>query len=45
MTTYKAKILAIDDTPGNLITLGAALENDYELQFATSGASGLATLS
>ncbi len=42
MSTYKAKILAIDDTPGNLITLGAALENDYELQFATSGASGLA---
>ena len=36
------KILAIDDTPENLITLGTALEQDFDVQFATSGSSGLA---
>lgn len=36
------KILAIDDTPANLMTLGAALEGEFELQFATSGPAGIA---
>ena len=35
-------ILAIDDTPANLRTLGEALASDYDIQFATSGAQGLA---
>jgi len=34
-------ILAIDDSPANLITLGMALESDFRLQIATSGAMGL----
>jgi signal transduction histidine kinase len=41
MNTTKPRILAIDDTPTNLMTLGAALSHDYELQFATSGQQGL----
>jgi diguanylate cyclase (GGDEF)-like protein/PAS domain S-box-containing protein len=41
MIPYRAKILAIDDTPANLLTLGAALESDYDLQVATSGMAGL----
>lgn len=36
------KILAIDDTPANLMTLGAALEDEFDLQFATSGPDGIA---
>ncbi len=35
------KILAIDDTPANLLTLGAALEGEFDLQFATSGPFGM----
>ena len=35
-------ILAIDDTPANLLTLGRALGDEFDLQFATSGATGLA---
>jgi diguanylate cyclase (GGDEF)-like protein/PAS domain S-box-containing protein len=42
MTTPRARILAIDDNPANLLTLGAALESEYELQIATSGPAGLA---
>ena len=42
MKANRARILAIDDTPANLFTLGTALESDYELQFATSGMAGLA---
>lgn len=42
MKTQREKILAIDDTPSNLITLGAALDCEYELQFATSGPMGIA---
>jgi PAS domain S-box-containing protein len=42
MSTQLPKILAIDDTPANLITLGTALEQNFELQFATSGSMGLA---
>ena len=41
MTNAKPKILAIDDTPANLMTLGAALGDDFDLQIATSGAAGL----
>ena len=41
MNMTKPHILAIDDTPTNLITLGAALSHEYELQFATSGQQGL----
>jgi diguanylate cyclase (GGDEF)-like protein len=35
-------ILAIDDTPANLLTLGKALGGEFDLQFATSGAAGVA---
>lgn len=42
MTARQARILAIDDTPANLMTLGAALDGEFELQFATSGPAGLA---
>ena len=37
MTKDKPRILAIDDTPANLITLGSALTGDYEVQFACNG--------
>ncbi len=42
MSKPRPRILAIDDTPTNLLTLGAALEADFDLQIATSGAMGLA---
>jgi diguanylate cyclase (GGDEF)-like protein/PAS domain S-box-containing protein len=42
MTAPRARILAIDDTPANLMTLGSALEGEFDLQFATSGSSGIA---
>jgi diguanylate cyclase (GGDEF)-like protein len=42
MTAPRARILAIDDTPVNLMTLGAALEGEFDLQFATSGPTGIA---
>nr|WP_305890941.1 EAL domain-containing protein [Methylomonas sp. WSC-7] len=35
------KILAIDDTPANLALLGLALQDDYQIQIATSGSKGL----
>ena len=38
----RPRILAIDDTPANLLLLGAALDAEFELQIATSGALGLA---
>ncbi|MDD5296768.1 MAG: response regulator [Rhodocyclaceae bacterium] len=41
MTVKPPRILAIDDTPTNLLTLGGALAADCELQIATSGARGL----
>ena len=37
----KARILAIDDTPANILVLGAALEDEFELTIATSGMQGL----
>ena len=42
MNTAKQQILVIDDTPANLLTLGAALADEFDLQIATSGAAGLA---
>ena len=42
MMHNKPSILAIDDTPANLLTLGAALAKDFDLQIATSGEAGLA---
>ena len=42
MSRPRPRILAIDDTPTNLLTLGAALEADFDLQITTSGAMGLA---
>ena len=41
MTTLRPRILIIDDTPENLELLIAALEVDFDLQVATSGALGL----
>jgi signal transduction histidine kinase len=41
MNTQRPKILAIDDTPSNLQTLGAALDEEFEMQIASSGAIGL----
>ena len=45
MTDPRPKILLIDDMPVNLLTLGAALAPDFDLQTATSGAMGLALAS
>jgi PAS domain S-box-containing protein len=41
MAEPRRRILAIDDTPANLLTLGAALEGDFEMQIAVSGPKGL----
>ncbi len=41
MSPAKPRILAIDDVPANLLTLGAALAHEYTLQLASSGAMGL----
>jgi sigma-B regulation protein RsbU (phosphoserine phosphatase) len=41
MGKIRPQILAIDDIPGNLQALGAALDIDFDLQIATSGAMGL----
>ena len=41
MTAARACILAIDDTPANLMTLGSVLEGEFDLQFATSGSIGI----
>jgi diguanylate cyclase (GGDEF)-like protein/PAS domain S-box-containing protein len=40
--TAKPRILAIDDVPANLWTLGQALSNEFALQVASSGERGLA---
>ncbi len=42
MTTHRAKVLAIDDTPENLMLLATALEKEYDFQLAASGAVGIA---
>jgi diguanylate cyclase (GGDEF)-like protein/PAS domain S-box-containing protein len=38
----KPRILVVNDVPVNLLTLGAALKDDFDLQIATSGEMGLA---
>ncbi len=41
MNSKSLRILAIDDMPANLALLGLALQDDYQIQIATSGAKGL----
>jgi diguanylate cyclase (GGDEF)-like protein len=41
MTDRTPTILAIDDTPANLLTIGTALGTEFDLKITTSGASGL----
>ncbi|MBS1139404.1 MAG: hypothetical protein H6R13_857 [Proteobacteria bacterium] len=41
MTVSRPKILAIDDTPENLVLLATALEKEFDFQLAASGAAGL----
>ena len=41
MKNQCARILIIDDTPANLMTLCSVLKDESELQFATSGPSGI----
>ncbi len=40
----KPTILAVDDTPGNLVALEAVLERDFELVLANSGARAIEVL-
>lgn len=42
MSQRKPRILAIDDMPANLYTLGTALAGEFDLEIATSGSQGLA---
>ncbi|MCF7976411.1 MAG: diguanylate cyclase [Chromatiaceae bacterium] len=42
MADQRPRILAIDDTPANLLILGTALSEEFDLQIATSGPEGLA---
>lgn len=42
VTIHKPNILAIDDIPANLLTLGSALAPHFDLQIATSGLMALA---
>ena len=37
----RSKILIVDDTPANIALLGLALQDDYDIQIATSGSKGL----
>ena len=37
----RPKVLAIDDTPANLMLLSKALETDFTVQVASSGPQGL----
>jgi signal transduction histidine kinase len=41
MSPTKPLILIIDDTPGNLMLLGSALESEFDLRIATFGEAGL----
>ena len=43
-STSVTRILIVDDTPANIELLLGALEDDYELSFATSGRQALALL-
>ncbi len=42
MTDQRPRILVIDNSPENLLKLGAVLAMDFDLQIATSGAMGIA---
>jgi CheY-like chemotaxis protein len=42
MSNPKPRVLAIDNRPANLLTLKATLAPEFVLQFASSGAQGLA---
>ncbi|MGV8898006.1 MAG: PAS domain S-box protein [Burkholderiaceae bacterium] len=42
MTDQRTRILGIDDKPEHLLLMGAALAADFELQIASSGATGFA---
>ena len=42
MSNPKPRVLAIDNRPANLLTLKATLAPEFVLQFANSGAQGLA---
>lgn len=44
MALSKPRILAVDDTPGNLVALEAVLDRDFELIFANSGLKAIAIL-
>lgn len=39
--TPRQTVLIVDDTPANIAVLKAALENDYEIKVATSGAKAI----
>ena len=41
MFSQKPRILTIDDSPSNLLTLGAMLAENFEVQTATSGPQGI----
>ena len=40
----KAKVLVVDDKPGNLLALAAVLEDEYEIATARSGAEAIGVL-
>jgi len=42
--TVKPTILAVDDTPSNLVALEAVLDAEFDLRFARSGAEAIAAL-
>ena len=44
MTTHRASLLLVDDIPANIHILAAALDQDYDVRFATSGQGGGAHL-
>ena len=41
MSAQKPRILTIDDSPSNLLTLGSMLAENFEVQTATSGPQGI----
>jgi len=41
MSSQKPKILTIDDSPSNLLTLGTVLAENFEVYTATSGLQGI----
>jgi diguanylate cyclase (GGDEF)-like protein/PAS domain S-box-containing protein len=41
MTTHRANLLLVDDIPSNIQILAAALDQDYDIRFATSGLQAL----